>query len=44
MAFKKNRFSQRFKKQKIDKEVIEQIKDTKRRMKEKIVNSKSKEQ
>jgi hypothetical protein len=43
MERKKNRFSQRLKKQKINKEVVEQIKDTKRRMKEKIVNGKPKE-
>ena len=44
MRFKKNRFSPRLKKHKINKEVTEQIKDTERRMKEKIVESKPKEQ
>lgn len=44
MNLKKNRFSPRFKKNKINKEVVEQIKDTKRRMKEKIRNTKSKEE
>ena len=42
MERKKNRFSH-LKRQKIDKEVVDQIKDTKRRMKEKIVEGKSKE-
>ncbi len=44
MRFKKNRFSPRVKKHKINKEVLEQIKDIKRRFKEKIVESKPKEQ
>jgi hypothetical protein len=43
MELKKNRSSPRLKKQKINKEVVDQIKDTKRRMKEKILNTKSKE-
>ena len=42
MERKKNRFSH-LKRQKIDKEVVDQIKDTKRRMKEKIVEGESKE-
>ena len=44
MELKKNRFFPRLKRQKIDKEVVDQIKDTKRRMKEKIVHTKSKEE
>ena len=42
MERKKNRLSH-LKRQKIDKEVVDRIKDTKRRMKEKIVEGKSKE-
>jgi len=42
MEWKKNRFSQKTKKHDIDKEVVDKIKDTKRRMKEKIVTGKSK--
>ncbi len=44
MTLKKNRFSPRLKKHKINKEVVEQIKDTKRRIKEKITESKPKKQ
>ncbi|MFX0013333.1 MAG: hypothetical protein ACFFB2_02295 [Promethearchaeota archaeon] len=44
MKFEKKRFSPPVKKHKINKEVVEQIKDTKRRMKEKIVHSNSKEE
>ncbi|MFX1506416.1 MAG: hypothetical protein ACFFDC_09900 [Promethearchaeota archaeon] len=40
---KKNRLSPHLKKQKIDKEVVDQIKDIKRRMKDKIVHTTSKE-
>jgi len=43
MKLNKNRFSPKLKKQKINKEVIDQIRDTKRRMKEKIINAKSKD-
>ncbi len=42
MVFKKTPFSPRRKKININKEIIENIKDTERRMKEKIVQSKAK--
>ncbi|MFW9903340.1 MAG: hypothetical protein ACFFFH_03330 [Candidatus Thorarchaeota archaeon] len=43
MELKKNHLSPRLKKQKIDKEVVDQIQDTQRRMKEKIIHTKLKE-
>ncbi|UCE12940.1 MAG: hypothetical protein JSV04_12200 [Candidatus Heimdallarchaeota archaeon] len=44
MTFKKTPFSSRRKKLNIDKEVVRNINETKRRMKEKIVNSKMKKE